>query len=140
MLIGEYNYALDAKGRLNFPAKLREDLGDHFFIAKGLGEHCLYVYSLAEWQKFIDKIDALPFSKARKLQRELFASACEVEPDKQGRIVVPANLREHGELEKDVVIIGTSNRCEIWSKANWDAYLAESTPEAIEEAMDELGF
>ena len=140
MLIGEYSYSIDAKGRLNFPAKLREELGESFFITKGLGEHCLYVYSLAEWQKFVDRIDALPFSKARLLQRELFASACEVEPDKQGRIVLPANLREHGQLEKDVVIIGASSRCEIWSKANWDAASAESTPEAIEQMLDELGF
>lgn len=140
MLIGEYSCSVDVKGRLNFPAKLREDLGDHFFIAKGLGEHCLYVYSLAEWQKFVEKFDALPFSKARKLQREFFASACEVEPDKQGRIVIPANLREHGELTKDAVIIGAASRCEIWSKANWEALCSESTPEAIEQAMDELGF
>ena len=140
MLIGEYGCSVDVKGRLNFPAKLRDDLGDHFFIAKGLGEHCLYVYSLAEWQKFVEKFDALPFSKARKLQREFFASACEVEPDKQGRIVIPANLREHGELTKDVVIIGAASRCEIWSKVNWEALCSESTPEAIEQAMDELGF
>lgn len=140
MLIGEYEYNLDVKGRVNFPAKLREDLSNRFVIAKGLGDNCLAVYSLEEWQNVEQKIKALPLSKARNLQRFFFASACEVEPDKQGRIVIPANLREYGELEKEVMIIGASNHCEIWSKPNWDKLCAELDSDAISQAMDELGF
>lgn len=140
MLIGEYGYAIDVKGRLNFPVKLREDLGDRFVIAKGLGDNCLFVYSLEEWQNVEQKIKALPLSKARNLQRFFFASACEVEPDKQGRIVIPANLREYGALEKDVMIIGASTHCEIWSKENWDSICSNLDSDTIADVMDELGF
>ena len=140
MLIGEYEYSLDAKGRVNFPAKLRENLSARFVIAKGLGDNCLAVYSLEEWQNVEQKIKSLPLSKARNLQRFFFASACEVEPDKQGRIVIPANLREYGELEKDVMIIGASTHCEIWSKENWKKLCEELDSTAISQAMDELGF
>lgn len=139
MLIGEYLYSIDPKGRLNFPVKLREDLGDHFIIAKGLGRNCLFVYSLTEWQNLEQKIKSLPISKAGNLQRFFFASACEVEPDKQGRIVIPANLREYGSLEKDVAVIGVSDHCEIWSKENWDTICSELDSEAIAQAMEELG-
>lgn len=140
MLIGEYSYSIDVKGRLNFPAKLREEMGDRFIIAKGLGTNCLFAYSLEEWQIVEQKMKNLPISKAANLQRFFFASACEVEPDKQGRIVIPANLREYGELSKDVVIIGASTHCELWSKENWDAVCSELDSATIMSAMDELGF
>ena len=92
MLIGEYGYSIDVKGRLNFPAKLREDLGDTFVLTKGFDDKCLLVYSMEEWKNFEDKVKSLPMSKARNLQRFFFASATEIEPDKQGRIVVPAGI------------------------------------------------
>jgi len=106
MLIGEYSYSVDVKGRLSFPVKLREDLGNNFIITKGLGDNCLFVYSMEEWQNVEQKIKGLPLSKARSLQRFFFASALEVEPDKQGRIVLPSNLREYAQLEKEVMVIG----------------------------------
>ena len=140
VLIGEYSYSIDIKGRLNFPIKLREDLGERFVIAKGLGDTCLFVYSLEEWSNIEEKIKTLPVSKARHLQRFLFASACEVEPDKQGRIVIPANLREYSKLEKDVMVIGASTHCEIWSKDNWDLICSDLDSTTIAAAMDELGF
>lgn len=140
MLIGEYIYNIDVKGRVNFPVKLREDLGDRFVIAKGLGDNCLFVYSHDEWKSVEERLKALPLSKARDLQRFFFASACEVEPDKQGRIVIPANLREYSGLSKDVAIIGASSHCEIWSKENWDAVCSGLDAETISAAMDELGF
>lgn len=140
MLIGEYPCSLDAKGRVNFPAKLKGDLGDRFIIARGLDKPCLFVYSLSEWQVMEEKIKSLPLSKAGSLQRFFFASAGEVEPDKQGRIVLPANLREYGKLEKDVVVIGASTRCEIWSKENWAGVCEEISQQALTSVMDELGF
>ncbi len=139
MLIGEYLYSIDVKGRLNFPAKLREDMGLRFIIAKGLGKNCLFVYSLEEWQNLEKKIKALPLSTAGDMQSFFFASACEAEPDKQGRIVIPANLREYGSLSKDVVVIGVSDHCEIWSKDNWDAVCARQSPESIALAMKAMG-
>lgn len=140
MLIGEYNYSIDAKGRVNFPVKLRESLGNRFIIAKGLGDNCLFVYSIDEWHIVEEKIKALPLSKARNLQRFFFASAIEIEPDKQGRIVIPLNLREYSGLLKDVMIIGASTHCEIWSKENWDNIVSSLDTNTIALAMDELGF
>lgn len=140
MLIGEYCYSLDAKGRVNFPVKLREVLGAHFIIAKGLGDNCLFVYSMEEWQSVEEKIKALPLSKARNLQRFFFASAAQIEPDKQGRIVIPQNLREYSTLDKDVMIVGASTHCEIWSKENWDNVVNSLDANTIAAAMDELGF
>lgn len=84
MLIGEYQHSLDTKGRVNFPAKLREDLGESFILSKGLGDECLFVYSNEEWDKLTQKLNNLPLSKARALQRFLFAGATQVQPDKPG--------------------------------------------------------
>ena len=95
MLIGEYQHSLDTKGRVNFPAKLREDLGESFILSKGLGDECLFVYSEEEWNKLTEKLNSLPLSKARALQRFLFAGATQVQPDKQGRILIPQKLRDY---------------------------------------------
>lgn len=138
-LKGEYNHTLDPKGRVNFPAKLREVLGERFVISKGLDD-CLFVYPEEEWEKFEESINALPLSKARKLQRFFFSGAADVEPDKQGRVLIPQNLREYAGLDKEVVIIGASNRAEIWDKATWEADSEELTAENMAEVMDELGF
>lgn len=139
MLIGEYQHSLDAKGRVNFPARLREDLGTCFYITKGL-DNCLFVYSAEEWAVLESKIRELPMSKARTLQRFFFAGAVEVEPDKQGRVLIPANLREHAGLTKDVMIIGVSNRAEIWDREQYLASCEELTADMVAEAMDGLGF
>jgi MraZ protein len=139
MLIGEYQHSLDDKGRVNFPARLREGLGARFIITKGL-DNCLFVYSEEEWKILEDKIKALPVSKSRDVQRFFFAGACDVMPDKQGRVVIPANLREYAGLTKDVMVIGASVRAEIWDKNRWLTCCGAVTPEAVAEAMDNLGF
>lgn len=139
MLIGEYSHNIDAKGRVNFPAKLREGLGVRFILTKGL-DGCLFVYSEKEWAVLEEKISQLPMSKARNIQRYLFSGATEVEPDKQGRILIPATLREHAGLEKEAWIIGASNRAEIWSKERWDQACGSLDSDTIADAMDELGF
>ena len=92
MLIGEYEHSIDAKGRIIFPVRLREDFGEKFIVTKGL-EKCLYVYSVEEWQRLEDKIRALPMVKGMALQKFLVAPASLMETDKQGRIVIPAKLR-----------------------------------------------
>ena len=139
MLIGEYAHSLDAKGRVNFPSRLRDDLGDRFILAKGL-DGCLFVYSMDEWARLEEKIKSLPMSKARTLQRFLFSGAADVELDKQGRLVIPNNLREYAELTKDVMIIGASTRAEIWDKEKWQASCDDLTPDMVAQAMEELGF
>ena len=139
MLIGEYQHTLDPKGRVNFPARLRESLGSTFIITKGL-DNCLYVYSMEEWKVLEDKIRALPMSKSRNLQRFFFAGAAEAEPDKQGRVLIPAHLREYVGLTKDVTVIGASVRAEIWDSERYQSSCEELTSDSIAESMDELGF
>ena len=139
MLIGEYAHSLDEKGRVSFPAKLREDLGECFYLTKGL-DGCLAAYSEAEWQRINDRAEALPTAKTRNLKRFLFSSAAAVTMDKQGRVLVPPVLREYAALTKDVVIIGASDHAEVWDKDRWAAVCGDMTSDSIAEAMDELGF
>ncbi|MCB6366241.1 division/cell wall cluster transcriptional repressor MraZ [Intestinibacillus massiliensis] len=136
---GEFRHTIDAKGRLFIPAKLRDELGEHFIITKGL-DGCLFVYPEDGWGVLEDKIRALPLSKSRSLQRFFFSAATDSELDSQGRTLVPANLREYAGLQKEVTIIGVSGRAEIWDAARWAAYNDEITNESIEDAMEELGF
>ena len=123
MLIGEYQHSLDTKGRLFIPAKFRDDLGDQFVIARGVG-NCLFAMSLKEWDSFSQKLRSQPVTdiQVQKFVRVVFAGATDCEPDKQGRVVIPANLRDIAGLEKDVVIIGVMSRIEIWNKEAWNAY------------------
>ena len=136
---GEFKHTIDAKGRLFIPAKLREELGEHFIVTKGL-DGCLFVYPEEGWQVLEDKIRALPLSKSRSLQRFFFSAAADSELDSQGRTLVPANLREYAGLTKEVTIIGVSGRAEIWDSARWAGYNDGITSESIEDAMEELGF
>ncbi|MFQ8600027.1 MAG: division/cell wall cluster transcriptional repressor MraZ [Oscillospiraceae bacterium] len=139
MLIGEYEHTLDPKGRMIFPAKLREELGESFVLTRGL-DGCLFVYSILEWKLLEEKVRSLPMSKTRDLQRFLFASAVQVEPDKQGRILIPQNLRRHAGLQKDAVVIGASVRAEIWDREKWEALCENLTEDSIAQTMEELGF
>jgi mraZ protein len=139
MLIGEYQHNVDPKGRLFMPARFREELGEQFIATKGL-DNCLFVYSTEEWHKLEEKIRALPLSKARNLQRFFFAGAADLEADKQGRVLIPQNLREYASLTKDAIVVGESNRVEIWDKQRWDEICGSITPQSVAEAMDELEF
>ena len=134
VLIGEYQHSLDAKGRLFIPAKFRDDLGDQFVIARGVG-NCLFGMSLKEWDSFSQKLRSQPVTdvQVQKFVRVVFAGATDCEPDKQGRVVIPANLRDIAGLEKDVVVIGVMSRIEIWNKEAWIAY-----NESINDDYDEM--
>ncbi len=132
---GEYQHNIDAKGRLIFPIKLREELGERFVIFKGLDE-CLWVYSNEDWGKFERKIAALP-AKARKMQR-FYSANFECEPDGQGRIVVPQSLREYAGLQKEVVIVGIQNRVEIWDQARWNQYNSDLSSDDIAALMEDM--
>ena len=139
MFMGEYNHTIDTKGRLIVPAKFREELGDMFVITKGL-DGCLCVYTNDEWAAFEEKLRSLPVNKnARKMTRFFMAGASTCEVDKQGRILVPAVLREFAELEKEVVLVGVASRVEIWSKDKWDESCTYDDMEDIAESMEELG-
>ena len=142
MLMGEYNHSLDAKGRVILPSDFRVELGESFIITKGL-DNCLFIYPQSEWEQLSVKLRQLPLAKteARAFVRFFFAGARQVELDKQGRFLIPATLRQHASLKRDAVLIGVSNRIEVWSKDEWLKYNEEITPSvsAIAETLAELG-
>jgi MraZ protein len=127
MFMGEYQHTIDEKGRLTIPAKFREGLGASFVLTRGL-DQCLFAYPTEEWKVIEEKLKSLPFTKAdaRAFTRFFFSGATECEWDKQGRVNIPLNLREHARLQKDCVVIGVSNRVEIWAKEQWEQYFQES--------------
>lgn len=138
MFMGEFQHSVDAKGRLIMPAKLREGLGDRFIATKGL-ENCLFVFAPKEWEAFGEKLRQLPLASqaARAFTRLFFSGATECEVDPQGRILLPANLREYAGIEKDVMIVGVSSRVEIWSKPKWEEY-CQKAEESFEETAEKL--
>ena len=142
MFMGEYLHIIDGKGRVIIPAKFREALGERFIATKGL-DHCLFVYPQDEWQVLEQKLKALPFTQpdVRAFVRFFFSGATECEVDKQGRILLPANLRDYAQLEKDVVLVGVSTRVEIWSQALWAEYSrqAEAAYAGAAESLVNLG-
>lgn len=140
LLIGEYEHSLDVKGRLIMPSKLRQDIGEKFIITKGL-DGCLFVFSQEEWQNFETKLKSLPLSdrNSRNFVRFFLSGATECEMDKQGRFLIPANLREAAQLEKDAMIIGVGTRLEIWDKETWKKCDENISADEIAENMTMLG-
>ncbi len=139
MFIGEYNPTLDAKGRVNFPAKLREDLGENFIICKWL-DGCLAAFPLPTWERLMDRLTQSSMAETADLQRFLSAGAQIMEPDKQGRILIPTTLREYAQLEKDIIVAGVTNRAEIWNKERWKEVNNRLTPKAMAGLMASIGF
>ncbi len=139
MYIGQYCHNLDAKGRVIMPSRFREQLGENFVVTKGY-EGCLAVYSEAEWEKFAAQLMSMPGhnADARRLVRIFSSGAVNCETDKQGRILIPAHLREHAGIEKEVMIIGTFERVEIWDTAAWDKYNNDEDALSLEEAAAKL--
>ena len=140
MLIGEYEHSLDAKGRLIMPSKLRDDMGEKFVITKGL-DGCLFGFSQSEWENFETKLKALPLTNknARDFVRFFLSGAMECELDKQGRFLIPNNLRTAANLEKDAIIIGVGTRIEIWNKETWEKCDENISADEIAENMTMLG-
>jgi len=142
MFLGEYQHSLDNKGRITIPARFREELGETFIATKGL-DNCLFLYPMSEWKSVEQKLKSLPFTRGdvRAFVRFFFAGACECETDKQGRILLPAGLREYAGIDREVVIIGVGNRVEVWSEENWRGYSqnAGASYEEISEKLVELG-
>lgn len=130
MFLGEYEHSVDVKGRLAVPAKFRPQLGDGLVITRGF-ERCLQVYPMARWNTLSDLISGLPFGsiESRQLRRLLFGSAFDTELDRQGRILIPANLREYAGIGDQAVVAGMNTFFEIWAKPAWDDALG-----AIEES------
>ena len=122
MFMGTYNNSIDTKNRMIVPSKHRDQLGGRCVLTKGM-DKCLYIYSMAEWEKQMDKIEALPESdpKVRAFIRHFCANAVDCEFDKQGRIVIPAELKEYAGIDKELVTMGAMRKIEVWSKEVWDS-------------------
>lgn len=140
MFMGEYNHTVDVKGRLIVPSKFRDQLGDEFVVTKGL-DGCLFVYPSEEWKLIETKFrEVSQFSKeARKFARFFFAGAAVCEVDKQGRVLLPAVLREFAGIEKEIISAGVGNRIEIWSKDRWQETSEYDDVEEIAEHMASFG-
>ena len=137
-MTGQYMHNIDAKGRLFIPAKLREALGETFHVTMGQ-DHCLSIYSDDSWNAFMDKLRGQPYSEVKKL-RGLFAYAWDCEPDAQGRILIPTKLREYAGLTKEVVVIGSFDRVEVWNAQAWARRETEDRENGtLEQAMEEMG-
>ena len=128
MFMGEYHHSIDEKGRIIIPSKFRNELGDSFVVTRGL-ENCLFVYSLVEWNKIVDKLKKLPFTKrdARNFTRFFLSGATVTELDKQGRANISSSLIDFAELDKECIIIGVNDRLEIWSKDKWENFFSENS-------------
>lgn len=135
-LIGTYEHTMDAKGRMAFPTKLRDRLGISFIVTIGL-DGCLFVYSNEDWEEFTQKLQTLTGAKA-KAAKMFIVNACVVEPDKQGRILIPQNLREFAGLDHDITVLGVNNRAEIWDSAKYKSYSDDITDEMLSDALSEL--
>ena len=157
MLVGQYDYAIDAKGRLNFPARFRDAMGETYgrldvepregfpwrywpaVLSRMLKEGIRAAFPAEEFEKVAAKIEEKGLVKGRKVSRMLYASAVEVTPDKQGRIQLPAKLREYAGLDHDVTIIGSRSFAEIWNTEAWNAN-QETSDEDFTAAMEDLDF
>jgi len=142
LLIGEYQHNLDTKNRLTMPSKLREDIGETFVITKGLDE-CIFGFSKKEWKNFEDKLKTLPLTNkdARDFVRFFLSGAVECELDRQGRFLIPANLKEYAGLNKEATITGVGTRIEIWNAETWKKYNSSENISAdkLAENMANLG-
>ncbi len=138
MLYGEYRHTLDDKGRLSLPAKFRGELGDRVIVSKGL-EKCLFVFSAKEFEGLMTRLAAMPLARkeAREFSRFLLAGSADAEVDSHGRVLLPANLREHAGLEREAVVIGVGARAEIWDPAHYDS-ASDKTRSRYEEIAENL--
>ena len=125
MFMGEYGHSLDPKGRLIIPSKFREALGERFVITRSL-DPCLCIYAMEDWQ--------------RQLVRFFLSGANEVEPDRQGRVLIPGNLREAAGIDRDVILVGVGSRIEIWSREAWEENMSSDEINEIAEEMLGNGF
>lgn len=139
MLTGEYSQKIDEKGRLNFPAKFREEMGETFYVTRWLDE-CLIALPLSKFEAVRAKLSESGMVKNRALKRMLYSGAELEKPDKQGRILLPAHLREHAGIENTAIVIGVDDYAEIWSPERWKEMTESMRDGAMAEAMEGLDF
>ncbi len=142
MLMGKYQNSIDIKGRMIVPSKYREELGCRCVLTRGI-DRCLYIYPMNQWDRFMEKLSALPTTdpNARAFVRHFYANAVECDIDKQGRMGIPQELREYAKIEKELVTVGLLDKIEIWSKTEWSDAEEEAdlSPSDIANKMAEYG-
>ena len=140
MFTGEYNHTIDQKGRLIIPNKFRSLLGDNFIITKGVDD-CLEIYDKESWDKFAEKINALPYSNpnAREFKRLFIGRKEDLTPDKMGRVQLTPALRNTGNLKSEVTFIGVGDHIEVWDKETFEKYNSLTSAEDISKKMEGLG-
>ncbi len=141
MFTGEYRHTVDDKGRIAVPAKFRVQLGAGAVVSRWL-DACLAIHTEGGWEALAAKVAALPITdqSARRFQRLIFAGAAEVELDRQGRILLPAYLREHIDLGNEAVVVGSRDHAEIWVPSTWATYAQGlEDPDELAEAFQGLG-
>ena len=138
MLMGEFHHSIDEKSRLIVPSKFRTELGERVVITKGL-DKCLFVYSENEWNKIMQKVSNLQFTKknVRAFERSFIGGASLIEFDKQGRINITSPLVHYADIMKECIIIGVNERLEIWSKESFDTYMKQNE-ESLEEITEDI--
>jgi MraZ protein len=138
VFLGTHNPRLDEKGRLFLPAKYRDELAGGLVITKGQ-ERCLYVFPLPEFDRITEALRTAPVTAkaVRDYSRVFFASASDETPDKQGRVTIPAALRDYAGLQRDCVVIGANTRLEIWDAQAWTSYL-DRQEDAFSDASEEV--
>ena len=142
MFYGEYIHSIDRKGRIILPARFRDaaknNFIEKFFVTRGL-DKCLFMFSEEEWRTQENKFKSISFTKqqARTFNRLYFSGAVDIIPDRQGRILLPAYLKEFAGIKKDVIIVGVSNRIEIWAKDKWEEFYGNSK-QSFEEIAEKL--
>jgi MraZ protein len=142
MFYGEYEHTIDRKGRMIVPAKFRQALKAHdvtsLFLTRGL-DGCLFLFPEAEWRVAESRFKQVPFTKGegRKFNRLFFSGATEVTIDRLGRLLVPRGLKEFAQIKQDVIIVGVSNRMEVWSKEKWQAFY-DSSRQSFEEVAERV--
>jgi MraZ protein len=142
MLLGEYERAIDDKGRFTVPAKFRNRLASGMVVTKGI-DPCLWLYPTDGWEDLSSKARALPITdpKAREFRRQVLGGASHSVPDKQGRIILLPRLRNYANIDKNAVIIGLDDHCEIWNPEDWRERReqSDSNPEERAAQFAELG-
>ena len=140
MLSGEFNHTLDPKKRLFIPAKHREELGESFMISRSIRDNCLKVYSLAEWESYVDAIrNKMDKKDSEKALRYLHRTAAQVSPDAQGRIVLPSSLIEHAKIVKGAVVVGCGTYAEIWEEEEYIRAVEEEDDDDIRASLEAFG-
>ncbi len=141
-MIGKYSAKLDEKNRLFVPAKLRNELGEHFFVTLGVncGHRCLTIYTAADWETLGQNFNSLPISQRSAASSLIFMNATECAPDKQFRFSLTQFLLDYGGISRDVMIVGRAGQAEIWDAQEFAAFERENlTPEKLLASLEEIG-